>query len=340
MKRPWMPIYWGDYLSDTEHLTQGQHGAYLLLISHYWRKGCIPDDPMKCYCIAHAMNEQEKSNVDAVLKEFFVIEGNCYRHKRIDREIGKADDLHDAAIERARLGAEYGKKSAEVRRQKYGTAQPFNAGSIPFNAGSTEGTFEGRFEPPSKVVSEKSGPGLEKGRDGDGKMRVPPKVPSSPPSNLPSKVPLKVPPNNPQPHPHIYKEAPTVTTAVVETVDNFSDNKELWEVGKDLLIKQGMNPRSAGAFIGKLCRDHGRPQVVEAVREALVNNPVDVASYLPGVLRKKGRGVNGHAGPPKTFKQLDREDREQRGEAATEMFLSQFNKGRVINNEVITNGRK
>lgn len=99
MSRQWMPMYWGDYHADTRHLTQGQHGAYLLLIGHYWQKGFLPAKHEQCYSIACAKNRAERANVDAVLQEFFAKtiteNGEVYQQKRIDSELGKAEESYN-----------------------------------------------------------------------------------------------------------------------------------------------------------------------------------------------------------------------------------------------------
>jgi uncharacterized protein YdaU (DUF1376 family) len=86
-----MPLYVGDYLGDTSHLSQGQHGAYLLLLMHYWQKGSLPESIDSCYCIASAMDEQSRSNVDTVLGEFFP----SRRNKRLDRELERASKSYE-----------------------------------------------------------------------------------------------------------------------------------------------------------------------------------------------------------------------------------------------------
>jgi uncharacterized protein YdaU (DUF1376 family) len=42
MSQPWMPLYVGDYIADTAHLSCAESGAYLHLIMHYWRAGSLP----------------------------------------------------------------------------------------------------------------------------------------------------------------------------------------------------------------------------------------------------------------------------------------------------------
>ena len=83
MKRPWMPLYVGDYLGDTGHLTTAQHGAYLLLMMHYWRKGEIPDDDRQLSKITK-LPLRTWGEYRPILQDFFY---NGWRHKRIDAEL-------------------------------------------------------------------------------------------------------------------------------------------------------------------------------------------------------------------------------------------------------------
>ena len=98
MSKAWMPLFVGDYLGDTCHLTQGQHGAYMLLLMHYWQRGPIPCDPIQCYCIARAMDEQSRCNVDSVLYQFFTKGDNCYRNHRLDTELEKAKISYERRV--------------------------------------------------------------------------------------------------------------------------------------------------------------------------------------------------------------------------------------------------
>jgi uncharacterized protein YdaU (DUF1376 family) len=43
MKHQWMPLFWGDFLANTMHLSAQEIGAYVLLIAHAWEhNACIP----------------------------------------------------------------------------------------------------------------------------------------------------------------------------------------------------------------------------------------------------------------------------------------------------------
>ena len=108
MNRPWMPLYVGDYLGDTGHLTTTQHGAYLLLMMHYWRKGELPGDdrqlskiaklPLKTWC-----------EYRETLQDFF---HDGWKHKRIDAELER---MMRVSAKRAIAGQKGGIGSALAR---------------------------------------------------------------------------------------------------------------------------------------------------------------------------------------------------------------------------------
>jgi uncharacterized protein YdaU (DUF1376 family) len=108
MNRPWMPLYVGDYLGDTGHLTTTQHGAYLLLMMHYWRKGELPDDDRQLSKIAK-LPLRTWCDYRPTLQDFFY-EG--WKHKRIDAELQR---MMNVSAKRAIAGQKGGIGSALSR---------------------------------------------------------------------------------------------------------------------------------------------------------------------------------------------------------------------------------
>lgn len=108
MKRPWMPLYVGDYLGDTGHLTTAQHGAYLLLMMHYWRKGELPDDDRQLAKITK-LPLRTWRDYRATLQDFF---HDGWRHKRIEAELQR---MTEVSAKRAIAGQKGGLGSALAR---------------------------------------------------------------------------------------------------------------------------------------------------------------------------------------------------------------------------------
>lgn len=135
-----MPLYIGDYLADTMHLSGPEHGAYLLLIMHYWRNGPLPDDDRALATIART-ERKDWAAMAPTIRAFFRLEEGRLRHKRVDHELGTAT----AHVEQRRAA---GRASAEARkRQREPNEQP-NGGS------TTVGTSVGS---PVKISLERNG---------------------------------------------------------------------------------------------------------------------------------------------------------------------------------------
>lgn len=108
----WMPLYIGDYLADTMHLNAEQHGAYMMLIMHYWKTGPLPDNQDLLRQIAKCP-EHSWSNAWAIIQPFFRHESGRWHHVRIDKE-------KEAAKKRSEAAAEKGRKGAAAKWQKDG----------------------------------------------------------------------------------------------------------------------------------------------------------------------------------------------------------------------------
>jgi len=98
----YMPLWVGDYLADTQHLTTTEHGIYLLLIMHYWRNGPIPTDKRKCMRISGVTRY---SSCATILEEFFTETSGKWHHKRIDKELQKIKDYQSRRSDAGKAGA-------------------------------------------------------------------------------------------------------------------------------------------------------------------------------------------------------------------------------------------
>lgn len=105
-----MPIYTGDYLRDTQHLSMSEHGAYFRLLMHCWdQKGPAPLDERKLFGICNARSSDEIEAMRRVLSEFFVRMDDGWYNKRITEEVARAEA-------KSQTYRENGLKSAAARR--------------------------------------------------------------------------------------------------------------------------------------------------------------------------------------------------------------------------------
>lgn len=102
----WMPFYWGDYLRDTMHLRTEGHGAYMLLIGHYWHNGRpLPDDDDYLRAVTK-LDPKAWGKLKPTLAAFFDVGDGVWRHKRVDDELETAQAKLDAKSKAGKKGAE------------------------------------------------------------------------------------------------------------------------------------------------------------------------------------------------------------------------------------------
>lgn len=99
MKRPWMPLYIGDYLADTAHFTVTESGAYLHLIMHYWVNGGLPTDEHQLRRIARLTSPQWRRSRSLLASKFDAL----WRHSRIDVELAQVIEISRKRSASARL---------------------------------------------------------------------------------------------------------------------------------------------------------------------------------------------------------------------------------------------
>jgi uncharacterized protein YdaU (DUF1376 family) len=107
MSFAFLPLYTGDYLRDTRHLTPQKHGVYLLLLMHCWdQKGPLPLDEQECAGIANCRSADEIESLRYVLDRYFVRMEDGYYQGRMQREVERAGNISKVRSEAGHKGFE------------------------------------------------------------------------------------------------------------------------------------------------------------------------------------------------------------------------------------------
>ena len=88
----WMPLYFGDYLSDTMHLTRAQHGSYLLLLMAMWKSGGSLENDPEQLATAARMTAAEWAAESRIIMRFFSVDDGRVTQKRLVKELLKCHE--------------------------------------------------------------------------------------------------------------------------------------------------------------------------------------------------------------------------------------------------------
>jgi uncharacterized protein YdaU (DUF1376 family) len=114
----WMKFYVADYVADTMELSTLEHGAYLLLIFHYWRRGPLSNDDVELARVAR-LERADWMAMAPKVRGFFTLKNGKLFHKRIEAEKARAENT---AKKRAENGKKGGLAKAEKDKEKHDAA--------------------------------------------------------------------------------------------------------------------------------------------------------------------------------------------------------------------------
>lgn len=122
-------MFVGDYLRDTMHLTTRQHGAYQLLLMHYYGTGRpLPLHDEAIRMITRLQPVEWKSDRAAVMA-YFTEEQDGWHQKRADKELTKAAIRYTKAVNAAAAKHDPSKRRARAKHPPEQDASSAQAGS-------------------------------------------------------------------------------------------------------------------------------------------------------------------------------------------------------------------
>ena len=112
----------GSYAKKTAHLSMIQHGAYRLLLDHYYNNGGpIVANAEQLLRVCRAFASAEREAIDVVLAEFFELRDGRYHHSRCDEEIAKRTNLRKIRAEAGAKGGASARANARANAKQLPT---------------------------------------------------------------------------------------------------------------------------------------------------------------------------------------------------------------------------
>ena len=127
MSFAYLPLFTGDYLRDTRHLTPLRHGVYLLALMHCWdSKGPMPLDEQECSGICNCRSADEVEALRYILGRYFVKMEDGHYNTRMQKEVERSEAI-------STVRADAGRRGANERMQRFRKTQA-NAKQMPDNS--------------------------------------------------------------------------------------------------------------------------------------------------------------------------------------------------------------
>lgn len=137
MSACYMPLYQGDYHRDTGHLTTLEHGAYLLLLMHYYAAGKLPKNDESLARIVK-LNVNDWLQIRENIAPFF---SRNWRQKRVEHELRKRQTRVNNGKKGGRPTKANGKLNESQFTQTREDPAPFSAQNLSENCTQNEQAF-------------------------------------------------------------------------------------------------------------------------------------------------------------------------------------------------------
>ena len=115
-------LYIGDYQRDTAHLSVTEHGAYLLMLQHYYATEKPLPTGKSLHRMLRAQDKSEREAIDMVTAQFWKLTPEGLVNVRGTNEIGKADHQREVNRSVGKLGG----RPKRIETESVSESEPIN----------------------------------------------------------------------------------------------------------------------------------------------------------------------------------------------------------------------